>query len=86
MVIAPEGVSCNLIFRTLLLICGAESHSAPVLGPGSIVDFSRARGGFDAHGDAAKSRGGDGGEKGLNTQKNKYVGYLKCIYLNEAIK
>lgn len=47
MVFAPDGVSGNLIFPTLLLLCGAESYGAPVLGSGSIVDFSRARGRFD---------------------------------------
>lgn len=46
-VIAPEGVSGNLIFRTLLLLCGAESYGAPVLMDRVFVDSSRARGGFD---------------------------------------
>ncbi|MFA6371218.1 MAG: methyltransferase [Methanothrix sp.] len=46
-VIAPEGVSGNLIFRTLLLLCGAASFGAPVLMDRVFVDSSRARGGFD---------------------------------------
>jgi len=46
-VIAPEGVSGNLIFRTLLLLCGAQSFGAPVLMDRVFVDSSRARGGFD---------------------------------------
>ncbi|MGV8175733.1 MAG: methanogenesis marker protein Mmp4/MtxX [Methanothrix sp.] len=46
-VIAPEGVSGNLIFRTLLLLCKAESFGAPVLMEKVYVDSSRARGGFD---------------------------------------
>jgi putative methanogen marker protein 4 len=46
-VIAPEGVSGNLIFRTLLLLCGAQSYGAPVLMDRVFVDSSRARGGFD---------------------------------------
>jgi predicted methyltransferase MtxX (methanogen marker protein 4) len=46
-VIAPEGVSGNLIFRTLLLLCGAESYGAPVLMDRVFVDSSRARGSFD---------------------------------------
>ena len=46
-VIAPEGVSGNLIFRTLLLVCGANSFGAPVLMDRVFVDSSRARSGFD---------------------------------------
>jgi putative methanogen marker protein 4 len=46
-VIAPEGVSGNLIFRTLLLLCGAQSYGAPVLMDRVFVDSSRARGGYD---------------------------------------
>jgi putative methanogen marker protein 4 len=46
-VIAPEGVSGNLIFRTLLLLCKASSYGAPVLMDRVFVDSSRARGGFD---------------------------------------
>jgi len=46
-VIAPEGVSGNLIFRTLLLLCTASSYGAPVLMDKVFVDSSRAREGFD---------------------------------------
>lgn len=46
-IIAPEGVSGNLIFRTLLLLCKAQSYGAPVLMDKVFVDSSRARGGFD---------------------------------------
>ena len=46
-VIAPEGVSGNLIFRTLLLLCGGQSYGAPVLMDHIFVDSSRARGSFD---------------------------------------
>jgi putative methanogen marker protein 4 len=46
-VIAPEGVSGNLIFRTLLLLCGAQSYGAPVLMDKIFIDSSRARGSFD---------------------------------------
>jgi putative methanogen marker protein 4 len=46
MIIAPEGVSGNLVFRTLLLLCGANSLGAPVLMDRVFVDSSRARGNF----------------------------------------
>jgi putative methanogen marker protein 4 len=46
-VIAPEGVSGNLVFRTLLLLCGANSYGAPVLMDKIFIDSSRARGSFD---------------------------------------
>ena len=46
-IIAPEGVSGNLVFRTLLLLCGAQSYGAPVLMDRVFIDSSRARGGFD---------------------------------------
>ncbi|VVB68430.1 Uncharacterised protein [uncultured archaeon] len=46
-IIAPEGISGNLIFRTLLLLCGANSYGAPVLMDQVFVDSSRARGNFD---------------------------------------
>jgi predicted methyltransferase MtxX (methanogen marker protein 4) len=46
-VIAPDGISGNLIFRTLLFLCGASSFGAPVLMEKIFVDSSRARGGFD---------------------------------------
>ena len=44
---AQEAVSGNLIFRTLLLLCGAQSYGAPVLMDRIFVDSSRARGSFD---------------------------------------
>ncbi|HSD59032.1 MAG TPA: methanogenesis marker protein Mmp4/MtxX [Methanotrichaceae archaeon] len=47
MIIAPEGVSGNLVFRTLLLLCGANSLGAPVLMDKVFVDSSRARGNFN---------------------------------------
>jgi putative methanogen marker protein 4 len=46
-IIAPEGVSGNLVFRTLLLLCGASSLGAPVLMDRVFVDSSRARGNFN---------------------------------------
>lgn len=46
-VIAPDGVSGNLVFRTLLLLCGANSLGAPVLMEKVFVDSSRARGNFN---------------------------------------
>jgi putative methanogen marker protein 4 len=46
-IIAPDGVSGNLIFRTLLLLCNAQSYGAPVLMDKVFVDSSRSRGGFD---------------------------------------
>jgi predicted methyltransferase MtxX (methanogen marker protein 4) len=46
-IIAPEGVSGNLVFRTLLLLCGANSLGAPVLMEKVFVDSSRARGNFN---------------------------------------
>ncbi|MHB8119145.1 MAG: methanogenesis marker protein Mmp4/MtxX [Methanothrix sp.] len=46
-VIAPDGICGNLIFRTLLLLCGAQSYGAPVLMDQIFVDSSRARGSFD---------------------------------------
>ncbi|HQI67766.1 MAG TPA: methyltransferase, partial [Methanothrix sp.] len=46
-IIAPEGVSGNLIFRTLLLLCGVNSYGAPVLMDRIFIDSSRARGSFD---------------------------------------
>lgn len=47
LIIAPEGISGNLIFRTLLLLCGANSLGAPVLMDRVFVDSSRARGNFN---------------------------------------
>jgi putative methanogen marker protein 4 len=46
LVLAPEGISGNLIFRTLLFLCGARALGAPVLMDGVFVDSSRARGDF----------------------------------------
>jgi predicted methyltransferase MtxX (methanogen marker protein 4) len=46
-VIAPDGISGNLIFRTMLLLCGAKSYGAPVLMDEIFIDSSRARKGFD---------------------------------------
>jgi putative methanogen marker protein 4 len=46
-VMAPDGVCGNLIFRTLALLCGARSMGAPVLMDKVFVDSSRARGNFD---------------------------------------
>ena len=46
-VIAPDGICGNLIFRTLLLLCGAASYGAPVLMDKIFIDSSRARGSFD---------------------------------------
>ncbi len=46
-VIAPEGISGNLVFRTLLLLCKANSLGAPVLMDRIFVDSSRARGNFN---------------------------------------
>jgi putative methanogen marker protein 4 len=46
-VIAPDGICGNLIFRTLLLLCKAQSYGAPVLMDRVFVDSSRARVGYD---------------------------------------
>jgi putative methanogen marker protein 4 len=46
-VLAPDGVSGNLIFRSLHLVAGARSYGAPVLNsPRVFVDTSRARSDF----------------------------------------
>ena len=43
MVLAPDGISGNLIFRTLVLLGGGKGHGAPVVNIGStFVDTSRA--------------------------------------------
>ncbi len=47
LIIAPDGISGNLIFRTLLLLCGANALGAPVLMDKIFIDSSRARGNFD---------------------------------------
>jgi predicted methyltransferase MtxX (methanogen marker protein 4) len=42
-IIAPDGISGNLIFRTLVFLGGGHGHGAPVLNIGKIfVDTSRA--------------------------------------------
>jgi predicted methyltransferase MtxX (methanogen marker protein 4) len=46
MILAPDGISGNLIFRTLMLLCGATSLGAPVLMDQVFVDSSRARNDF----------------------------------------
>jgi putative methanogen marker protein 4 len=46
MILAPDGISGNLIFRTLMLLCGANSLGAPVLMDQIFVDSSRARNDF----------------------------------------
>lgn len=46
LLLAPDGISGNLIFRTLHLLCGANALGAPVLMDNVFVDSSRARGGF----------------------------------------
>lgn len=46
LLLAPDGISGNLIFRTLHLLCGANALGAPVLMDRVFVDSSRARGGF----------------------------------------
>lgn len=47
LIIAPDGISGNLIFRTLLLLCGANALGAPVLMDKIFIDSSRARGNFN---------------------------------------
>ncbi|MGA9099315.1 MAG: methanogenesis marker protein Mmp4/MtxX [Methanotrichaceae archaeon] len=47
LIIAPDGISGNLIFRTLLLLCGANALGAPILMDKIFVDSSRARGNFN---------------------------------------
>lgn len=43
LIVAPDGISGNLIFRCLILIEGEEEYGAPVLGiPVTFVDTSRA--------------------------------------------
>jgi len=43
LIVAPDGISGNLVFRTLMLLCGAEALGAPVLMERVFVDSSRAR-------------------------------------------
>jgi putative methanogen marker protein 4 len=47
LLVAPEGISGNLIFRTLMLLCGVRSLGAPVMMEDVFVDSSRARGDFN---------------------------------------
>jgi putative methanogen marker protein 4 len=43
LIIAPDGISGNLIFRTLILLGGGTGHGAPVVNIGKIfIDTSRA--------------------------------------------
>jgi putative methanogen marker protein 4 len=46
LILAPDGISGNLIFRTLMLLCGASALGAPVLMDQIFVDSSRARNDF----------------------------------------
>jgi putative methanogen marker protein 4 len=46
LLIAPEGISGNLVFRTLLLLCGAKALGAPVMMDEIFVDSSRSRGDY----------------------------------------
>lgn len=47
LIVAPDGISGNLIFRTMMFLCGAESLGAPVLMREAVfIDSSRARGEF----------------------------------------
>jgi putative methanogen marker protein 4 len=46
LILAPDGISGNLIFRTLMLLCGAAALGAPVLMDDIFVDSSRARNDF----------------------------------------
>ncbi len=45
--VASYGISGNLGFRTLLLLCGARSLGAPVMMGEVFVDSSRALGDFN---------------------------------------
>ena len=43
-IIAPEGITGNIIFRTMHLVCGAKALGAPVVNSGKVfVDTSRAK-------------------------------------------
>jgi putative methanogen marker protein 4 len=46
LILAPDGISGNLIFRTLMLLCRATALGAPVLMEEIFVDSSRARNDF----------------------------------------
>ena len=47
LIVAPDGISGNLIFRTLMLLSGAEGYGAPVIMDPVFVDSSRARKSFN---------------------------------------
>lgn len=56
LVVAPDGVSGNLIFRTLTFLGGGHGHGAPVVNIGKIfVDTSRASGDYTNAINLAKS-------------------------------
>jgi putative methanogen marker protein 4 len=46
LIVAPDGISGNLIFRTLMLLSGARGFGAPVIMDPVFVDSSRARKSF----------------------------------------
>ncbi|MDF0589759.1 methanogenesis marker protein Mmp4/MtxX [Candidatus Methanocrinis natronophilus] len=46
LIVAPDGISGNLIFRTLMLVSGARGYGAPVIMDPVFVDSSRARKSF----------------------------------------
>ncbi|MDO5846155.1 MAG: methanogenesis marker protein Mmp4/MtxX [Methanocorpusculum sp.] len=47
-IIAPDGISGNLVFRTLVFLGGGEGHGAPVVNiPAVFVDSSRASAGYE---------------------------------------
>jgi len=46
LIVAPDGISGNLIFRTLMLLSGATGFGAPVIMDPVFVDSSRARKSF----------------------------------------
>jgi putative methanogen marker protein 4 len=43
LIVAPDGICGNLIFRTLMLVSGARGYGAPVIMDPVFVDSSRAR-------------------------------------------
>ena len=46
LIVAPDGISGNLVFRTLMLLSGARGFGAPVIMDPVFVDSSRARKSF----------------------------------------
>jgi len=47
LIVAPDGITGNLIFRTLMYLCGREALGAPVLMKEAVfIDSSRGRGEF----------------------------------------